>query len=407
MKIKVAETYYLTLTRILLAVGVWFSLKTDGLSPILFSVVFFSSRMIFGGLFPRLPDAIKKETLLFLCQILGLTSLILFYLFKDIEAYSLIVIPFILLGFIDAYYASTVNALIPDLVAKAKIPRAYRISFFVGSVANTVGLALGFLGYEYFNNMEMLAIYLPLGIILTFVSVRKRSHSYNVDFPVLLSSPIKNFSAYSRIRFEVEWSIGSLIINSVFVAFTTYLIPFAVESIFKKSPVFIGFMEGSISIGVILGALTIHSYLSARINDRILVLGSLTLISVCFFTYASALDMYAWLVISVIIGVAIVLNNTTIESKRSIAIEKEHRGMFQTIHSLIIQAGIPIGLLIAYFASMTLDVKTTLIAGGTVLLLVVLYLASRKSVTRFLNVSSTEIEGYYGRLMEGENGYRR
>ena len=407
IKIKVAETYYLTLTRILLAVGVWFSLKTDGLSPILFSVVFFSSRVTFGGLFPRLPDAVKKETLLLLCQFLGLTSLILFYLFKDIEAYSLIVIPFILLGFIDAYYAPTVNALIPDLVAKDKIPRAYRISFFMGSLANTVGLALGFLGYEYFNNMEMLAIYLLLGTIFTIVSIRNSSHSFDVNYPVLLSNPIKSFAAFSRIRFEVEWSIGSLIINLVVVAFSAYLIPVAVESIFKESPVFIGFMEGCISIGVILGALFFHSFLSVRINDRILVLGSLALISVCFFTYAFALDMYAWLIISVIVGVAIVLNNTTIESKRSVAIVKEHRGMFQTIHSLIIQAGIPFGLLISYFASLAFDVKTTLIAGGALLLLVVLYLASSRSVTHFLNVSSTEIEGYYERLMESESGYRR
>lgn len=397
LKLKSTEVYFTVVIKILLALAIWLTLESAPWLTIWLPVAFFSSRIFLGGFFPNVSDNIDKYTFILILQLIMFPALVAYLYFINTESYGYLILVIFLLGVIDAYYAPTVNALIPDMVREEQLHSAYRISFFLMAVSNAAGLTIGFAGYEVFNLNYLILVLLAACVPMFALNFGLKKVCFDFEPSKLFVNPLKNFREYRAVKFEFEWSICSLIINSVVVAFSTFIIPLAVKEVMDASSIYVGLMEAAVSLGIIIGSIYVHKELSRFLSDRVLVIASLSVLSFCFLLYSFALNKFAWMITSIIFGVALVVNNTTVESKRSIAISEKNRGMFQTIHSLLIQAGVPVGLLISKVISDRLSIEVSLVAGFLTLFVVVVYLACSKHTTDFLRTPLDKIGGYYDR----------
>ncbi|QBX99664.1 MFS transporter [Rhodophyticola sp. CCM32] len=398
LRLKGLEVFFLTLGKLALALSIWVALEAQTWLAAALPIVFYLCKTCFGCFFSNLPDKVGPRRLIVQLMTVSCSAFALFAIGFEWQQPILLLVAAGAFGSVESYFTPSVNALVPELVDTDEAPNAYRYSFLISSVARVSGLTVGFLGYEVLNSAIVL-------LIITIIAAIVCWYSSGVAYPSprqirsAFESPFKSFKRFSRIRFEIEWSLISLAINAITVSFSTFVIPFAAKTVFDVSPVYLGLLEASVTAGVVFSALFLHRFVSERVSELVIVLGSLAVLGASMFAYAILLQPVAWAVISFFVGAAIVTNNTTVEARRSMALPEKERGFFQTSHFFIIQAGVPVGLLVSSILVFGQSLNGVLLVAGSIILLCTAYLALSTSFREFIRVPKDDLLGYYTKLL--------
>lgn len=365
-KLRSSEAIYILSSRVFIAVMTLHLLSMDSIwfsSAFLFT--YFMIRSLAGILLSHRLDTFPKKHLLML-----LTGLFLFIVLASILSApvlgfsSKLVFPVAVgIGFVDSFYASVVNAFIPDVVEKEKIDDAFRKTFLMQASIDLFGIALGMTGYTLLGLTTIFWIILA-GACIALVIQKIILHEGRASVVNSLdskSSIVKSLSLFLHYRFEPWWALSSLIINLFLVPFSSFMIPYVIVKVSAQSPMFIGLIEGCAALGAIVSSFFIQKKAEHLIGKSGVVILSFFTLSLAFLMLSLSINVIVWSVLAFLMGMAIVMNNVSVEACRSVAIPEEHRVKIQTIHNCIIGLGNPFGLLIVPYIVSKYSYSTALL----------------------------------------------
>ena len=377
-KLRSSEALYTLSSRVFVAV-ITLHLLNDGnlwLSPaFLFTYAIIKS---LAGIFVghRLEAFPKKYSLMILTSLfilIVLTSMIC----ASSQGFSgPLVLPVAAgLGFVDSFYTSIVNAFIPSIVEKKDVGDAFRKTFMLQAFVDLFGIALGMTGYSLFGMMAIFQGILATACSVLVIQKLITHHGYysGSSSPHSKSSIIKSLSVFFHYRFEPWWALSSLIINFFLVPFSSYMIPYVIVKISAEHPIFIGVIEGCAASGAMASSLYIQKQFDQFIGKARTVIVSFFTLSLAFLMLSLSTDIISWAVLAFLMGAAIVMNNVSVEERRSLAIPEKHRVKIQTIHNCIISLGTPAGLLIVPYIVSKQGYSTALIFSCVSILIVAVF----------------------------------
>lgn len=349
-KLRSAEALYLLASRVFIAViSLIMIAQSEYYNSALFLFTFFFLRSALGFFISgKLESFNKKKILISLASIFLFICLVM-YMALHVNTVNLpliIVIAFGLAG-VDSLFIAMIDAYIPLVVSRDKLEAAYRKTFLIQSIIDVFGIAIGMAGLEAFGINNLILSLLPTSLlcIVVLFSLYTINHIDRTErySRLKLAESIKLFFHY---RFEPGWALLSLMVNMILLPFSMMVIPFYVNQVIRQSAIYIGVIEAAASLGVIFSSLMIHKVVSRVIGQRRTVSIAFMLIGLCLSVLCYTDNMLAWILSAFLIGVAIVLNNVTIESRRSRMIPEQHRVKIQTIHHASINLANPVGFLI-------------------------------------------------------------
>jgi len=350
-KLRSSEALYILSSRVFVAVMTLHLLSNDSIwlsSAFLFN--YFMIKSLAGIFLSHRLEAFPKKYLLMI-----LTSFFILIVFASTLSTpslgfssKLVLSVAAGIGFVDSFYASVVNAFIPDVVEKKDIDDAFRKTFLMQASVDLFGIALGMSGYTLLGLTTILWITLA-GACIVLVIQKCLIHKGNASVIVLSnskSSIVRSLSLFLHYRFEPWWALSSLIINLFLVPFSSFMIPYVIVKVSAESPMFIGLIEGCAALGAIASSFYIQKKAEQSIGKSRAVIVSLFTLSLAFLMLSLSINVLVWSVLTFLMGIVIVMNNVSVEASRSVAIPEEHRVKIQTIHNCIIGLGNPFGLLI-------------------------------------------------------------
>lgn len=371
-KLRSSEALYLLSSRIFVAVMTIHLLSNDFIwlsSGFLFSC--FMARSLSGIILSHRMEKLPKKALLMSLSVLFSGIVFATILNEKYFSFNLISLSFIALslGFVDSFYSAVVNAFIPKVVEKTCINDAFRKTFLIQSSVDLFGIALGMTGYSILGITKIFWLILVCsGTVLVIQGslINKgfftiSSTTYSAD------SIIKTLSLFFHYRFEPWWALSSMIINFFLVSFSVFMIPYVIVHISSGSPLMVGLIEGCAAIGAILSSVLVQEKIELLIGKAGTVILSFFSIGIVFLILSFTSNIIIWSILAFIMGLAIVMNNVSVEANRSIAIPEENRVKIQTVHNCIIRLGNPFGLIIIpyivtnYSSSMALLISCIII----------------------------------------------
>ena len=400
--LRVGEAVYLLCSRVTLAVVTWLFLQHH-MAPLASSAlaVFFAARLLAGGLLSWVTDAVSRRTLLRGLGGVAAFSIGILVWADPVTALLPAFLSLSLLGAVDSLFTPVVNACIPEVVHPDALESAYRYAFFLQALVNTAGMAIGLAGFQLFHQQW---IFLTALVLLAVVTITLGGLPKLAPAPTGMKSSVsirgllRPFRTFLGFRLEVVWALISLLTNVFTVTLSSLVIPYHIGRHLHKPPLYVGLIEASAALGAIVAALWLQKRLSKHLARPALVTGSFLVLSGCFLFYALFPAFIAWLLISFVVGLAIVTNNTTVEAARSIAIPKGIRGQIQTLHYLLIQAGVPVGLFACGRVLEHQDARLWLWLSSGVVLLLALSLFYNRDLQLLLRTPKQQLDGLYSRL---------
>lgn len=377
-KLRSSEALYILSSRVFVAVMTLHLLSDDSIwlsSAFLFT--YFMTKSLAGILLSHRLEAFPKKHLLMI-----LTGFFIFIvLASGLSAPSLgfssqLVLPVAAgIGFVDSFYASVVNAFIPDVVEKKELDDAFRKTFLMQASVDLFGIALGMTGYTLLGLTTILWIILAGACIVLIIQKRiiHKGHASVIISSDSKSSIVKSLSLFLHYRFEPWWALSSLIINLFLVPFSSFVIPYVIVKVSSESPMFIGMIEGCAASGAIASSFYIQKKAEQSIGKSGVVIVSFFILSLAFLMLSLSTNVLVWSVLAFLMGMAIVMNNVSVEASRSVAIPEEHRVKIQTIHNCIIGLGNPFGLLIVPYIVSKYSYSTALLLSCVSVFLVAVF----------------------------------
>ncbi|MDC9583332.1 hypothetical protein PSI15_17650, partial [Xenorhabdus sp. PR6a] len=142
------------------------------------------------------------------------------------------------IGFIDSFYASVVNAFIPDVVEKNDIDDAFRKTFLMQASVDLFGTALGMTGYTLLRLTSIFWIILVGACIALLIQkfIFHKGYGQVIFSKNKKSNIVNSLSIFFHYRFEPWWALLSLIINFFLVPFSSFVIPYVIIKISTESP---------------------------------------------------------------------------------------------------------------------------------------------------------------------------
>lgn len=370
-KLRASEALYLVSSRVTISVIVLLLITRDQFyTTSIFLFFFFLFRSLSGMLLAGKVETFqKRSSLLVLSLVFSFSSFLLHYLNSQnlINIYTLSVIALVL-AVIDSLYSSIIDSYIPLVVEKEQLDDAYRNTSMIQSFIDLFGITLGMIGVELIGIQNVLLTVIALSIVTTLIiwCLKNLKFVDNVKSYELFSVK-KSILLFFHYKFEPRWALLSLVTNMVLLPFSMMVIPYYVSSILNESPVYIGIIEASASVGVLLGSIYVHKRVTLLIGNSKTVSVAFAMIGISLILMALLSSIMYWVILASSIGVALVLSNVTIESKRAELIPQEHRVKIQTIHNSFINLANPIGFLIIGTALTNYSYSLFMVIGGVVI----------------------------------------
>lgn len=365
-KLRSSEALYILSSRVFVAVITLHLLGDDSIwlsSAFLFT--YFMSKSLAGILLSHRLEAFPKKLVLMILSGLFILIVLTSIISVPLLGFSCkLVLPIAAaIGFVDSFYVSVVNAFIPSVVEKKDIDDAFRKTFLMQASVDLFGITLGMTGYTLLGVIPIFWIALA-GTCIVLVIQKRINHNGDtsgISSPHSKSSIMKSLSLFIHYRFEPWWALSSLIINLFLVPFSSFIIPYVIVKVSAESPIFIGLIEGCAASGAIASSFYIQKKAEQSIGKSGAVIASFFTLSLAFLVLSLSTNILVWSVFTFLMGMAIVMNNVSVEASRSVAIPEEHRVKIQTIHNCIIGMGNPFGLLIVPYVVSKYSYSTALL----------------------------------------------
>lgn len=257
----------------------------------------------------------------------------------------IIVVSLLAMG--DSYLTGLVNAIMPEIVPKTSMDKAYQNTFILQSAVNILGVAGGIISVEVLS----LSYILIFASLITFVSsilfFTIRYHSGRVDVEAAYFSDMLDGLKLSwHYKTEFFWNLISSFSNFVIVPIVSILIPYHVSNVVEANSYYVISLEICLTFGVFVASTRLYGVLQSFFSKMQLVRLAFFGVGVSVGLLSLFDELLVWHIAVTLLGFFIIVNNISIESVRALAIPSSCRSRLQIIHQIFIQGSIPIGFYI-------------------------------------------------------------
>jgi len=402
--IRIGELLISLSSRMVIGGLSWYcmSVLTDAALASMLYGGYFIAKLMFGLIFSPLGDAYNKKMLLMISACVAcLASTIMLIGIHINTSIIWFVIGGAMIALSDSYLAGMVNAILPDILPKTLLEKAYQHTFLLQSVASIVGIASGVTAIETFG----LSFIITLSLILTSVAVlcfiaikyvavndkSKLTGHYVSDI-------VEGVELSLRYKTELYWNIISALSNLAIVPLVTIIIPYFVLNIASKKSIFIATLELSLTLGVFIAATYLHPQLSKKLPKMKLVQAAFVGISVSIAVLALSDNLLVWHLGLLMLGTSIVINNISVESTRAIAIPQQYRARLQIVHQTFIQSSVPLGFYLLSLAEGAINIALILSVFSAMFFLFVFLIPCIPNMKLLLRLHHDNLEGAYERF---------
>ncbi|MDC9594071.1 MFS transporter [Xenorhabdus sp. IM139775] len=376
-KIRYSESIYILSSRIFISIMTLYLLRSGNVwLSSYFLFFYFISKSVFGLFFAHKFEKSEKKQLLIKLILffmgISLTAIIIKYLTIHPLIFIFVSIG---MGFVESFFIPVVNAFIPAIVDNNFIVEAFRKTFLIQASNNLFGIAIGMGGYQSIGFENMMWVIVVLSSISFIILLSLNC----TDKPVFLENPPseynikKSISLFIRYRFEPWWAFSSMLINMFLASFSSLIIPYFIVKIAGGTPISVGLIEGCAAGGAIFSSCYLQKKIEKIIGKDRCVVFSFFIIGLCFFLLAFSHYIFIWNILAFFMGMAIVMNNISVESSRSIAIPEKNRVKIQTIHNALIGFANPLGLLLTPFIITHYGYRVSLIISALTILIIAIF----------------------------------
>ncbi|MDO4224986.1 MAG: MFS transporter [Bergeyella zoohelcum] len=356
-----------------------FAIGLIGLSEVIPAV----SSALYAG---HIIDNTEKKSLLLLINyayvfLVGLLGLLAFYQ-TDLTAVSNQQITYIIYGTIfftgicRAFIGPLIPSMIPKVVGLEKLPHAITINQTTFLTASVSGHALGGFFINWFGISGTLFIIVSQMFFASFFFwFINQHHSENTGKKLKVMESMKEGLAYIYRTREI---LGALLLDMFAVLFggAVAMIPVFARDILDVGSQGFGFLNAASDIGAILIIVTL-SFIPLRKNQGKILLVAVAGFGLCIIGFG--LSEWYWLsffflVLSGILdGISVVIRGTIVQLKTP-----EHiRGRVLSVNSIFIMSSNELGQFESGLAAKLLGVVRSVVFGGTMTLLIALFVAKK------------------------------
>ncbi|OTA21031.1 MFS transporter [Xenorhabdus beddingii] len=398
-KVRYAESLYILSSRIFIAIVTLYLLRSDSIwLSSYFLFFYFMSKSLFGIFFAHKFEKSEKKRFLIQLIFLFIGISLATIMFNSMKISSLIFMFIVIgIGFVEAFFVPVVNAFIPAIVENNAIVEVFRKTFLIQSVNNLFGIAIGMVGYQSigFENMIWSIVMLSLISLIILISLDCKGAPFFSEQSFPNNSLKDSIAIFMNYRFEPWWAFCSMIINMFLVSFSSLIIPYFIVKIAEGKPISMGLIEGCAAGGAIFSSCYFQKKVESIIGKAQCVIFSFFMIGFCFFLLSFTHEIFIWSLLAFVMGMAIVMNNVSVESSRSIAIPEKNRVKIQTIHNALIGIGNPLGLLFIPFIMTNYGYIFTLIISSSIVIVVAIFVRFIPLFYELLTSTQDDIANLY------------
>lgn len=366
----------------------------------------FVSRLFFGFLLGPVSDSSYRMTVFRSAIFLSLVVALSMELLVQIVRPGLFVYigEAFFLGVPHSNIQPIANAIVPSIVPEKDLERAFRNYFALQSVFGVLGILIGMVSLQTFGMSVALSIPVILSMAAFVVSIsikfrnEKAKSNYNGALEYL-QGMLVGLKLLKRFRTEMYWGAASALVNSIITPIVALILPFFIAMHYHKQPALVALLEGSISVGVFIGATYGHIFTGKfSFKKRHTVQATFAVMGLVICILGSSASLVVWCISLLVLGIAIVVNNSIIEARRAIAIPERYRARIQLVHGLAIQSAIPAGLFLVGCLVGKVSLNLLLFFGGGVAILIAVFLMQIPGLVSLLELPDGSLDGCYEQL---------
>lgn len=319
----------------------------------------------------------RKLTMIFSDGLVALATLVLVILFATnrIAIWHIYIILFVR-SLAGIFQAPALNASSTLMIPKEHFTRYSGMQQSVYGIINIVAPPLGALLIAYLPMQAVLAIdtvTATIAILLLLFLVKVPQPQRSKD-RVLITTKLVLRDVKEGIRFVVSWKgvllllIGGTIINMVSMP-ALNLLPLFVQEYFQRGASAYAGLNSALGIGTIIGGISLGLWGGFKRRIMTVMMGILGLGSGMFILGLLPRTGYYFSVgLMVLIGFMFVMISGPLNAAMKEKIPPEMQGRFFTVMSSMVQATVPLGLIIAAPIAELLSISTWYLIGGGVCL---------------------------------------
>lgn len=345
--------------------------------------------IIFSPIAGVMADRFSKKVLVVSMDIMNGTLLIGLFFISSVYGLSLTMIyvtTFIMTVFSTIFNISF-DAAIPNLVSEKSLMKVNSANKIVGSAASILGPMIGGLVYGFVDIRVFIIINgisfvfsgiseLFIDFKLNYTNDRERELKKEVSF----IKDIKEGFRYIKTKKDIIGFINIFIVLNFFIAYSISVpLPFIINNVLMLKAGNYGIIQGAVSIGMILGALTVKRVSEKVELNKLLVMMSIV-IALCLILIGipvlllhqvvvyNIIYVVYYFIIMLIIGITISFIDIPIFYTLQKNISDEYRGRVLSIGLSFAKISQPIGFIISGFLINRTPAYILPMTGGALLL---------------------------------------
>ncbi len=298
----------------------------------------------FGGVYA---DRFNKINIMFLSLLLRGVLLILvsiFFYFNILNVYSLVVFA-ALFGCIDAFFNPANQSLLPQIIAKDKLLRGNSIFQSTNQTVLILGPIIGGIliekiSYEFIFPIVAICLILS-SIMIKFAKIKKGSSTEHK----IKQSSFRDFMEgvnYVKTSTIIFTLMGVSIILNFFIAGPGSLaLPLIANDVLEGTAIHLSFLEGSIALGMIIGAIIIGA-INPKRKRGLIILGQLLFLGITMLLLSSVTTLWQGILYFIILGFGISAGDIPLKAILQEGTEPEKIGRVMGIMSTASNGLIPL-----------------------------------------------------------------
>ncbi|MEC5394169.1 MFS transporter [Bergeyella sp. RCAD1439] len=364
-----------------------FAIGLIGLSEVIPAV----SSALYAG---HVIDNTEKKRLLLTMNyayvgLIGFLTLLAFYE-KDLHHFSNKQITYFIYatvfftGLCRAFLGPLAPSMIPKIVGRANLPAAITVNQATFLSASVSGHALGGFFIHWFGISGTLTIIVSLMLLASIFFWQIQSHpSENQTKPLKITESMKEGIDYILKTREI---LGALLLDMFAVLFggAVAMIPVFAKDILHVGAQRFGLLNAASDIGAILIIITL-SFIPLKKNQGKILIASVAGFGVCIIGFGLSqwywLSFFLLLLSGILDGISVVIRGTVVQLKTP-----EHiRGRVLSVNSIFIMSSNELGQFESGLAAKLLGVTRSVVFGGSMTLLVALFVNKKFPKLRNMN----------------------
>lgn len=343
-------------------------------------------------------DKLDKKKLVVLMDLLnGIFFLILFFV-SGVYGFELpmIYLSTLITTIFTTIFGVTMESAIPNIVSENKLMNINSVSKIIDSISSIIGPMVGGIVFAFLDIRLFILIngasFIFSGILEMFIDFQYKHYDEEKEkVKSNFSIEIKEGFRYLREREDIKSSFGVLTLLNFFIGFSaTVPLPYIINNILSLGSESLGIIQSAFPLGMILGATMIKSIFEKIPYKKVLQYSNIV-ISMCIVMLGVPIIfgniiiepkvyLIYYFVVMIFFGISISFIDIPIIYLMQKLVSDEYRGRVFSIGKSMVQAILPIGLILSGYLISKIPVYIITIIGGIFLMLGNLILIHKNTI---------------------------